>query len=281
MNLSQFTSTLELGLIFSLVALGVYLSFRVLNFPDMSVDGTFPLGAALSAILIVDGVNPWLSCVIAMMAGALIGFVTGFVSTRLRVFNLLAGILSMTALYSINLRIMGKPNLSLFGEAVIFDNQAMVVLIAIVVGFGSIVYWFLTTEVGLSMRASGTNASMSAAQGINVERMTWLGLGISNALVALGGALFAQHLGFADINMGLGTIVIGLAAVLVGEALLCPSNVITSVIACIFGALLFRTIVAFSLNINGAWLMSSDLNLVMALLVGLATSFAQRRKALP
>jgi putative ABC transport system permease protein len=247
----------------------------------MTVDGTFPLGAATSAVLISLGVNPWLSLVFSCAAGATMGLITGFVSTHMRVYNLLAGILSMTALYSINLRIMGKPNISLLGEASIFGREPLITLMIFAVLAALLVLWFFNTELGLAMRASGTNARMSNAQGIRVDHMIWLGLACSNALVALSGGLFAQHLGFADINMGLGTIVIGLAAVIIGEAFIRPRRVFSHVCACLIGALLFRTAIAIALNIKGIGLLASDLNLITAVLVGLATLFPkwQSRRA--
>jgi putative ABC transport system permease protein len=280
MNIIQFVGAVELGLIYSLVAVGIYLSFRTLDFPDMTVDGSFPLGAAVCAALITHGYNPFVSTLVAMMAGAGAGLVTAWLSTRLRMLNLLAGILTMTALYSINLRVMGRPNIALLGEKTLFSqffswstgivSMHFVPLCLITVAVTLCVYWFLGTNLGLALRATGANARMSRAQGINDHQMIWLGLSFSNALVAFAGALFAQVHGFADVTMGVGTIIIGLAAVIIGEALV-PTRLIWQALgACILGAIVYRLVIAMALNVGDFGLQASDLNLVTAVLVAVA-----------
>ena len=293
MNLFQLIGTVELGLVYSLVAMGVFLSFKTLNFPDMTVDGSFPLGAAVCASLIIHGANPGLATIAAVLAGSLAGWVTAWLSTHLRILNLLASILTMTALYSINLRIMGRPNIALLGEKTIvtewfgalslLGSAHLVPLMAIALVLMVAVYCFLNTRLGLAMRATGNNARMGRAQGINDNRMIWLGLSLSNALVALAGALFAQVHGFADVTLGVGTIIIGLASVIIGQAILPTRTILQALGACVLGAILYRLVIATALNVEGIGLQASDLNLVTAVLVALAMllpSLTQRVKAL-
>jgi putative ABC transport system permease protein len=275
LNWIQFIGSVELGLIYSLVAIGVYLSFRTLQFPDMTVDGSFPLGAAVAATLITSDVNPYLATFAAVLAGAGAGIVTAWLSTHLRMLNLLAGILSMTALYSINLRIMGRPNIALLGEKTIFSDwlgkmpiYLSLALVTLAVAGG--VYWFLSTRLGLAIRAAGSNPKMGRAQGINDRAMITTGLSMANALVALAGALFAQVHGFADVTMGMGTIIIGLAAVIIGEALFPTRTVFLAIIACMLGAIVYRLVIAMALNVGDIGLQASDLNLVTAVLVATA-----------
>jgi putative ABC transport system permease protein len=280
MNLIQFVGAVELGLVYSFVAIGVYISFRTLDFPDLTVDGSFPLGAAVCAALITMGYHPLVATGFAILSGALAGLVTAWLSTNLRMLNLLAGILTMTALYSINLRVMGRPNIALLGEKTVFTSlftwsssivshhflPLWILAIAVLVA----VFWFLGTNLGLAMRATGANARMSRAQGINDKKMIWLGLSTSNALVAFAGALFAQVHGFADVTMGVGTIIIGLAAVIIGEALMPTRTIFVALSACILGAIVYRLVIAMALNVGDFGLQASDLNLVTAVLVAVA-----------
>lgn len=271
---------LEIGLVFALVALGVYLSFRVLQFPDLTVDGSFPLGAAVAATLIVHRVDPWLATLAAMLAGALAGLATAWLNLRLGILNLLASILTMIALYSINLRIMGRPNVALLGENTVLSplqDLPVPTYVLTPLAFAVTVFaiqWplnrFLTSELGLALRATGANPRMARAQGIHVEQAILLGMALSNALVALAGALFAQSQGSADVTMGVGVIVVGLAAVIGGEALLNPRTVAWATAACIFGSLLYRLIVALALNADFLGLQAQDLNLITAGLVAMA-----------
>lgn len=275
MNLIQIIGALEMGLIYSLVGMGVYISFRTLDFPDLSVDGTFPLGAAISATLITQGTDPFLATLIAIIGGAMAGFLTAWMSTHLKMLNLLAGILTMTALYSINLRIMGRPNVALLGEETLFSGVAsyfpdyisMIFIATLAIGT---IWWMLSTRLGLAMRSTGINSRMSRAQGINDRKMIWLGLSLSNGMVAFAGALFAQIYGFADVTMGVGTIIIGLAAVIIGEALLPTRTVLLALIACTVGAILYRFVIAVALDLNILGLQAHDLNLVTAVLVAFA-----------
>jgi len=279
-NLIQFMGAVELGFLYGLVAMGVLLSFRVLDFPDLTVDGSFPLGAAVCAILIVSNVNPWIATGCAILAGMMAGFITAWISVRWNILHLLASILTMTALYSINLRIMGRPNIALLGENTIFSPVEELsyshlfimpaVMFAITGMALLIVYRFLSSEKGLAMRATGANARMAKAQGISVNRQILGGLAMSNGLVALGGALFAQSQGFADITMGVGTIVVGLAAVIVGEAIFNPKIILTALVACVIGSIFYRIAIVMALNAGFLGLQSSDVQLVTAVIVGIA-----------
>lgn len=292
MNFIQFTGSLEIGLIYGLVAVGVFLSFKILDFPDLGVDGSFPLGAAVYAVLAVNGFNPVLATILAAILGACAGLLTAWLSTHLKFMNLLSGILVMTALYSINLKIMGRPNISLIDQSSLFDCfffhklqffgtfSKILSLLIIVFFIVSFLNLFLKTQIGISLRATGSNARMARAQGIDDKKYILLGLAISNSLVAFAGALLCQLHGYADVTMGVGTIIIGLAAVIIGEAVLNSRKILYTVFACVIGAILYRFLIAFALNIGGSFLAASDLNLVTSVLVGLAMLFPDIRHKL-
>ena len=280
MSLIASLGAIEIGLIFGLVALGVFLSFRIINFPDLTVDGSFPLGGAVAAALIVAGVNPFAATAAAIVAGALAGYLTAWLNVHLRIMQLLASILVMIALYSVNLRIMGKPNVALINDATVFSLVEFggipdywlkpLVLLVIVIAAKLLIDLFFASEVGLAMRATGSNPRMARAQGISTDRLTVWGLALSNALVALAGALFVQTQGGADISTGIGTIVIGLAAVIIGETILPARSLVVTTLACILGAVLYRFFIALALNSDFIGLKAQDLNLVTAVLVAVA-----------
>lgn len=280
MNSIQFFGAVEIGLLYGLVAIGVYLTFRIVNFPDLTVDGSFPLGAAICASLITNGTHPIFATCIAILAGALAGFATGYLHVRWKILGLLAGILTMTALYSINLRIMGRPNIALLAEPIIFPNPQsvlpiMMILVLLVI---ALLAFFLNSQIGLALRATGINPRVSPSYGINVGRMTLVGLSLSNALVAFAGALFTQIYGFADISMGNGTLIIGLASVIVGETLLHSYRIWLILFSCVLGSVLYRLAIAFALNTHFIGIKSSDLNLITAVLIIFALLFPQFRK---
>jgi putative ABC transport system permease protein len=280
MSLIASLGAIEIGLIFGLVALGVFLSFRIINFPDLTVDGSFPLGGAVAAALIVSGWNPFAATALAMLAGAVSGYLTAWLNVRLRIMQLLASILVMIALYSVNLRIMGKPNVALINDPTVFTLVEFgglpdywlkpLVLLVIVIAAKLLMDLFFASEAGLAMRATGNNPRMARAQGISTDRLTVWGLALSNALVALAGALFVQAQGGADISMGIGTIVIGLAAVIIGETLLPARSLVITTLACVLGAVLYRFFIALALNSDFIGLKAQDLNLVTAVLVAFA-----------
>ncbi|MGX3066837.1 ABC transporter permease [Ursidibacter arcticus] len=272
---------LELGLIYALVALGVLISYKILDFPDLTADGSFPLGGGVCVLCILNNIDPWVATLLGMFAGAIAGVITASLHIGFKIEKLLASILMMIALYSINLRIMGKPNVSLLGDPTVYDSilasddlQLAIVrlLIAIfVVIIAKLLFdLFFATQVGLAVRATGTNARMAKAQGIAINKMTLLGMAISNGLIALAGSLYVQSNGGFDISIGVGTIVIGLAAVIIGEAIFSAKRIIWLTFAVIVGSILYRFFIALALNnetLNGIGLGPQDLNLITALLV--------------
>jgi len=290
MSLFSLLGAIEIGLIFALVALGVLLSFRLLRFPDLTVDGSFPLGGAVCATLISKGADPFTATAVATLAGALAGLVTGWLNVRLKIMDLLASILMMIALYSVNLRIMGGPNVPLINDPTVFNvlqpagladywwRPILMLLIVVVAKLA--MDWFFSTERGLAIRATGSNARMARAQGINTGAMVLLGMAISNALVGLAGALFAQTQGGSDISMGIGTIVIGLAAVIVGEAIMPSRRIVYATLAVIVGAIVYRFFIALALNSDFIGLKAQDLNLVTAVLVAIALVIPQLKRML-
>jgi len=289
MSLIAFLGAIETGLLFGIVALGVFISFRILDFPDLTVDGSLPMGAATSAMLIVNGVNPFVACLCAIIAGAGAGLVTAWLNVRLGILHLLASILTMIALYSVNLRIMGKPNQALLGEETVFTPfEAMIdlpyywvtplVLLGIILIILVLLNLFLSSELGLGMRATGVNARMASAQGIKTGKMKMMGIALSNGMVALAGALFAQIQGGADISMGVGVIVVGLAAVILGEATFSTRTIILATVGCVVGSILYRVVVALALNADFIGLQAQDLKLVTAVLVVLAMTLPGARQ---
>lgn len=288
MSLIAFLGAIEIGLLFGLVALGVYISFRILNFPDLTVDGSLPLGAGVAAMLIVAGVNPYLATLAAFFAGCCAGLVTAWLNVRLKILHLLASILTMIALFSINLRVMGKPNIALLGEQTVFtpfEGLGLpfywvnpIVLLVVVVAAKLLLDRFLLSETGLAMRATGANQRMARAQGIDTGRMTLLGIALSNGMVAFAGALFAQLQGGADITMGVGVIVIGLAAVILGEAVMSVRTIVLATLACILGSIVYRLMVAVALNADILGLQAQDLKLITAVLVVVAMTLPGMRR---
>ncbi|CAG9172785.1 hypothetical protein LMG23992_02326 [Cupriavidus laharis] len=290
MSLFSLLGALEIGLIFSLVALGVLISFRILNFPDLTVDGSFPLGGAVAATLISAGQDPFVATAVAIVAGALAGFITGWLNVRLKIMDLLASILMMIALYSVNLRIMGRPNVPLITEPTMFTIlqpewlpdyvlRPLVLFVVVVVAKVGL-DWFFSSQLGLAMRATGANPRMARSQGIATGRATLAGMALSNGLVALAGALFAQTQGGSDISMGIGTIVIGLAAVIIGETILPARRLVWATLAVVIGAILYRFFIALALNSDFIGLKAQDLNLVTAALVTIALVLPATRKKL-
>ncbi|MQY47920.1 ABC transporter permease [Rhizobiales bacterium RZME27] len=283
-----FWGAVELGLVFAFVAIGVFLAFRVLDFPDLTVDGSFPLGAAVAAVLITIGINPWIAAAAAMLAGGAAGTVTAFLNVRFRILNLLASILTMIALFSVNLRVMGKPNVALINADTMLspffglglrEVYVRPLFVGVLVVIAVIAVWrFLESDAGLAMRATGANPRMSRAQGIDTSWQVYLGLALSNALVALGGALFAQTNGFADVTAGVGTIVVGLAAVIIGETLFGARGILLALIGCVVGSILYRIAIQVALSTDALGLKASDLNLVTAVLVAVALVLPRLRR---
>ncbi|WP_077618058.1 ABC transporter permease [Bacillus sinesaloumensis] len=296
---TAFFGAFESGIIYAIMAIGVYLSFRILDFPDLTVDGSFVTGAAVSAILITNGVNPFIATLLALVAGFIAGSITGLLHTVGRINALLSGILMMIALYSINLRIMGKSNVSLLNIDTAFTKVTDVfsslgldsffnsilsaiglgdslpktwgiLLFMIVVTFviKFLIDFFLRTEIGLAVRATGDNKKMISSFSANTNLMTILGLGLSNALVAFSGSLIAQQGGFADVGMGIGMIVIGLASVIIGEALFGVKTIARATLAVIGGAIIYRIVVSLALRVE--FLQPGDMKLITAIIVIIA-----------
>jgi len=278
------------GLVFGLVAIGVYLTLRVLAFPDLTVDGSYTLGGGTTAVLIVAGVHPFLATLAAIGVGLCAGLVTGLLNTKLRLPALLAGILMMVGLYSINLRVMGGANVSLLREVTAFDKVAgflglssgsievsIIVALVIAVIVFLVLNWFLRTEIGLALRATGDNEQMVRGLGVNTDMTTILGVSVANGLVALAGAVVAQGQGFADVGMGIGMIVMGLASVIIGESLFRPRGVARLLVASIGGAFTYRLFITIALRLGMA---PGDLKLITAVLVIIALAIPYIQKKL-
>ncbi|MBD8032673.1 MULTISPECIES: ABC transporter permease [Solibacillus] len=303
--------SVEQGIIYAIMALGVYLTFRVLDFPDLTVDGSFVTGAGTAAMMIVLGYNPILATLVATVAGFIAGCMTGILHTKGKINPLLAGILMMIALYSINLRIMGlssdtgvtRPNIPLLNSETIFSTfgnfwsglgidsvisnalksmglatvpttwgiLALMIVVTFIIKL--IVDWFLKTEVGLAIRATGDNKRMIRSFSANTDSLVILGLGISNGMVALSGALIAQYTKFADVGLGIGMIVVGLASVIIGEAIFGTKSIVRVTFAVIAGAIIYRMIYALALRVK--WLDSGDMKLITAFIVILALVIPQ------
>jgi putative ABC transport system permease protein len=275
------------GLVFGFLAVGVYLTFRVLAFPDLTVDGSFVLGAAVAAVLIVNGVNPFLATLAALGAGLCAGMATSLLNTKLKIPALLASILVMVGLYSINLRIMGRPTLPLLREVTIFSlasqlpgletrlvyQLVVAAVLAVIVFF--ILNWFLRTEIGLALRATGDNEQMVRGAGVDTDKTTILGVSIANGLVAFSGGVVAQGQGFVDVNMGVGMIIIGLASVIIGEALFRPKGVARLLLAVLGGAFIYRLVLSVALRMGMA---PGDLKLITAVIVIIALAIPYLRK---
>lgn len=279
-------SALSQGLLWSVLAVGVYLSYRFLNISDLTSEGSFTLGAAVCASNIVRGMDPILSCILALIAGALAGLVTGVLHTKFKMPSLLAGILSMTGLYSINLRIMGKANIPLtqsvtlltklkniFGLARDRDGAIYLGLIVVVILIVLLV-WFFNTEFGFSVVATGNNDKMIRANGVDSDKTIIAGLMLSNALIALSGSLVAQYNGYADVTMGIGAIVVGLASVIIGEVLFKDKYFAVCLIGVVVGSIIYRLIVTFVVNTN--FISANDMKLFTAIVVAVAIIIANK-----
>ncbi len=281
--LSAMEGAVSQGILWGLMTLGVYFTFRILNVADMTVDGSFATGGAITAVLICKGMNPVLTLLFVFIAGTICGLVTGFMNTKLKINILLASILTQIALYSINIRIMGKANTPLLGNPTMMSHLKSlfagkittttcsliigVVVIAIVI---AICYWFFGTEYGSAIRATGSNENMVRAMGVNTDTTKIVGLMLSNGLVALSGALVAQSQGYADVGMGTGTIVIGLASIIIGEVVFGSHfGFWYTLISVVFGSIIYRIVIAVVLQLG---LKSTDLKLLTALIVAISLS---------
>ncbi len=286
------TNMFEQGFLFAFLGLGVLITFRFFRFPDLTAEGSYTTGGAVVAALLVAGVNPWGATLGAVLAGAAAGAVTALIHTKLKINNIIAGIVMMTALYTVNLRVMGKANVPLLATPTVFgdvvammnrfgfslrENAITTIPIAFVLLLlaGLLLVWFFSTDLGLAVRATGQNEPMILSLGVDTDRTKVIGLALSNGFVALSGALIAQNHGFADIGMGMGILVTGAAAVLIGEALFGDRSVGWWIIAAVIGAMIYRFLVALALRVG---LDPIDLRLVTAALLLLALAVPRWRK---
>jgi putative tryptophan/tyrosine transport system permease protein len=297
-SLGVWVGAIATGLCLALVGVGVYITFRILDFPDLTIDGTFPLGAAIAAIMISSGSSPWFTLPVAFLAGGMFGAVTAVIATKFKIHSLLASIIVATGLLSINLRLMGRSNIPLLNTGTIFspyaagfrefivarfgenaaryaNNLLTILIVGLLVILCKLIFdWFMQTEIGMAMRATGDNQKMVRALGRNPNHYLILGVAISNAMVGLSGAIMAQFQGFADVNMGLGLIIAGLAAVIVGETILRPLTITRATLSAIFGMIIYRIAIAAALSLkltlpSGETLRveATDVKLATALLV--------------
>lgn len=261
---------IEEGLLFSIVSMGVYITYKILDFPDLSVDGTYPLGAAITAILLINGVNPWLAIIISAVGGAIAGGITAFLHVKLKISNLMSGILVMIALYSVNLRVMGKSNTPLFNTKTIFKNtnlKSIFIIIIMVVICKIIIDTFLKTKRGFLLIAVGDNEQVVSSLGINKNGVKVLGLMISNGLVGMAGAIQAQKYGYADVTMGQGIVVMGLATVVIGITIFGKLSLLKCTTLSILGAIIYKVAIAIALRVN---FNPNDLKLITAIIVIIA-----------
>ena len=290
MTIGMITGVLEQGLIYGVLALGLLITYRILDFPDLTVDSSFPLGAAVSAVLTVNGMAPWLTLIISILAGALAGLITGLIHVKCKVRDLLSGIITMTGLYSINLRIAGKANLPLFSGDTLFKNDflsalpdavrpysTLVICLIIVVIAKLALDWFLKTKAGFLLRAAGDNASVVTTLSKDQGTVKIMGLMIANALVALSGAVMCQQQRFFDISMGTGTMVIGLASVIIGTNIFKHASFMKSTTMVIIGSILYKACVSIAISMG---MEASDMKLITAVLflLILVASHTRRKK---
>lgn len=270
--------TLEQSFIFAIMVLGVYLSYKILDFPDMTVDGSFPLGGAVASAILIKGENPILALVVATICGAIAGLITGMIHVKLKVTNLLAGIIVMTGLYSVNLRVMGKSNIPLFSVKHLFNgNMIPIVTLVILLILAKItIDYLLKTKFGFALKALGDNETLVISLGIDEKKLKIYGLMIANSFVALSGAILAQYQGFADVGMGTGTIITGLASIIIGEAIFKKRSFISMSMTVILGTIIYRTIIAMSLKLG---MNASDLKLITSILV-VGIIFLKEKKSL-
>ena len=279
-------SAISQGILWSLLSLGLFISFRILNIADMTTEGAYPLGAAVCVSLIQTGISPILAIFIAMLAGALAGALTSIFINICKIPSLLAGILTMTALLSVNLRVMGRPNLSLLNHKTIFDIFSSVslppyfdsiivgiIIVSLVIFF---MHFFFNTELGQALIATGDNPKMASSLGISTKKMTLLGLMLSNSIVALTGAILSQNNGYADVNSGLGVIVVALAAIIIGEVIFGDVNFLTRLVCIILGSIIYRLLLVFVLKLN--IIEANDFKIISALLIALFLSVPELKK---
>lgn len=268
MTINEILMSIEMGLIYGIVAMGIYLTFRIIDFSDLSCDGSFVLGAAVSSILIKLNYNPWFALLASLVAGGLSGGLTGLLYAKFKVTPLLAGILTSFMLYSINLHVMGgTPNITLMDKPMIFSEVPIRVLVILCIFVWMLITYLLRTDFGLALRSIGQNKRLAQNNGVNVLWMTVIGLVLSNALIALGGALFSQQQGFADVGSGVGTVIIGLASLMIGERIMPFQSILMQILSCILGSVIYRLLISFALHSDILGIATQDLNLITGFMV--------------
>ena len=285
--ISIFLSSASQGVLWALLAIGVFLTFRILDIADLTAEGSFPLGAGIAAVSITNGLSPIVACLLGFLGGAAAGSVSGLLHIKLKIPALLAGIITMTGLYSVTSRIMGAPNLSLLGQKNVFtwaeslgvskENAVLIAGLLVALIVVTLLVLFLRTETGLAIRATGDNLAMSEANGINTDTMKIIGYMISNGCIALSGSLLAQNNGFADLNSGIGTIVIGLASIIIAEVLFRNQPLLLRLLTIILGAVIYRFILALVFELD---VQPSDSKLASALVLVICLSFPQIQQKL-
>lgn len=282
-------SVFEQGMIYAIMGLGVYITYKILDFPDLTVDGSFPLGAAIAAAMISRDMNPLLPVLVSCIAGALVGFLTGLIHVKLKVRDLLSGIIMMTALYTVHLRIAGRANLPIYGKKTIFENdfvngiftgplesfKTVIVILLVMLIAKYLLDWYMSTKSGFMLRAVGDNATIVTSSGVDQGKVKIIGLAISNALVTLGGCIYAQQQRFYDASMGPGTVVIGLASVIIGTSLLRKVTLVRVTTSVVIGSILYKACVAIAIKIG---MPSSDLKLITAVLFLVILVISMERK---
>lgn len=281
--INEILMSFEMGFIYGIIAIGIYITFRIINFPDLTCDGSFVFGAATSGVLIKLGYNSWFCLFGGLISGCLAGFFTGVLYFKFKITDLLSGILTSFMLYSINLHIMGGiPNITFLGSATIFAESSgltsIILLFSISFVICALISYVFLTDFGLALRSIGQNQKLAKAYGIDIKKMTIIGLMMSNGLIGLGGALFSQNQSFADLGSGTGTIIIGLASVIIGEKIFKSKNMVFKIFSCLLGSIIYRIIINLALHSDSIGLKTSDLNLITGLIVILIMYFSPKKK---
>jgi putative ABC transport system permease protein len=269
LSAQELLTAVSIGLIYGIMTIGIYLTFRTINFPDMTCDGSFTFGAAVSSVVIKFGGDPLVALTLSIVAGGLAGLLTGLLNTLLKIEDLLSGIIVAFMLYSVNLRIMGNsPNIALMDETTLLSSDnIMLKIVGIVLVAGALFAYVLNTDFGLCLRSTGQNRQFAAACGVNVKAMLVVGLVSSNALIGMCGAIFSQYQGFCDVSQGIGCLVTGLASLIIGEKILKFKNIAWDIIACVVGSMAYRIFIAFAIHSDILGLKTQDLNLITGLMI--------------
>ena len=279
MTLNELIMSLEIGIIYGIIAMGIYLTFRIIDFPDLTCDGSFVLGCACSSMLIQAGFNPWIALFVASIAGGLAGLITGILHLKCKITSLLSGILTAFMLYSINLRIMGGiPNISLISFKTIFGDNGLIIAGTIFLNLFLLIGYIFSTDFGLAIRSLGQNKKLAQNYGVNTTGFMIIAIMISNSFISLGGAIFSQYQGFADIASGVGTVIIGFASVIIGEYIFPFRSLWVKFLSCLFGSVIYRLFITLALHGDYFGIETQDLNLITGLMIIIMMTFFKRGK---